>query len=270
MDIGEAVNVSLIKPELHNEKTCPFCSADESDTKENLLDNDAEKLRASCHEGDLTGLPEPCTSRVGSPQWKVEYTHPVTGDEAVSEVRSNPHHCIPGEASLKGRSEHPILKAIEKAKGTITGDIGYNVNGRLNGVWLPTIIEHFYGGYQSTDPIAGITWGSLSKKYPEKQFSMAEAAMHETRRQFHDAHPEYSLNVKQRLDKLLNKLVIRKLNCPIAGPKGKPDVPPPYALVQWLNALSHAMAGHLVGEAPRWRDPMFTSRHAKAFRNKLK
>ena len=130
-------------------------------------------------------------------------------------------------------------------------------------------LEHFYGGYKNTDPVAGITWGVLTRKYPDKQFSMAEAAMHETRRQFHDAHEEYSLHVRQRLDKLLDKLVLRKLHCPVAGPKSRPDVPPPYAMVHWLDSLSHTMARHLVGDPTSWRDPIFTSRHAKAFRDKL-
>jgi hypothetical protein len=144
------------------------------------------------------------------------------------------------------------------------------VNGRENGIWLPTIVEHFYGGYMNVDPIAGITWGNLSKKYKEEQFSMAEAAMYETSRQFHDAHPDYNEHAKQRLDKLFDKLILRKQSCPEAGPAAKPNVPPPFGLVRWLHALSRGLGGLLQGSALRWRDPIFTSRHAKAFQEKLK
>jgi hypothetical protein len=260
--LGEGVDVASFATQNHKENSCPFCAEDKPADGQNKLDNDASKLRSACHEEDCLGLPEPG----GSTMWCVVYTHPETGVQDISEVRTNPHHCIPGDASLKG---HKILEAIKKDEGTITADIGYDVNGRPNGIWLPTIIEHFYAGYTNVDPIAGISWGSLSKDYPNEQFSMAEAAMYESRRQFHDAHPDYSLHVTGRLDKLFDKLILRKQQCPVAGPKAKPNVPPPFALVHWLNALSHAMASHLSNEPTRWKDPIFTSRHAKEFRTKL-
>ncbi|MBN1602713.1 MAG: AHH domain-containing protein [Chitinispirillaceae bacterium] len=262
---GEATAISAIQTDKHNDKTCPFCAEDKPQSKKNDLNNNASDLRTSCKTGDCLGHPEP----IGSDAWTVVYIHPETNKDDISEVRSNPHHCIPGKASLKGDFEHPILEAIEKAKGTITADIGYNVNSKPNGIWLPTIIEHFYGGRTNVDPIAGIKWGELTKKYPNDQFSMAEAAMFEAKRQFHDAHPDYSEYVKGQLDKIFDKLILRKQKCPEAGPKAKPNVPPPYALVSWLNACSRGMAQHLSNDPTRWRDPIYTSRHAKSFQEKL-
>ena len=99
---------------------------------------------------------------------------------------------------------------------------------------------------------------------------MAEAAMFETSRQFHDSHEDYSEHVKTRLDKLFNKVKLRKTQCPEAGPKAKPNVPPPYGLVNWLNSLSFGLSGHLQGDPLRWRIPLFTSRHAEEFHDKIK
>jgi A nuclease family of the HNH/ENDO VII superfamily with conserved AHH len=267
--LGEGVDVAVLSIDKHKDDTCPFCAEDPPADGQNKLDNSSSTLRTACHSGDCLGMAEPGAGAPGSPQWSVVYTHPTTGQQEISAVRNNPHHCIPGRASLKGHFQHPILEAIEKSKGTITADIGYDVNGRKNGVWLPTIIEHFYAGYSNVDPVAGISWGRLTRQYPMQQFSMAEAAMYEARRQFHDAHPDYSDHVKGRLDKLMDKLVSRKMSCPEAGPKAKPNVPPPYALVQWLDALSHTMASHLSNDPKRWKDPIFTSRHARAFHDKL-
>lgn len=268
--LGEAVAVDTASAK-HNEKTCPFCSEDESKSIDNDLVNDASKLRTSCHEADRTGKPEPCTGESGSDGWCVVYTHPETGNDELSELRTNPHHLIPGNASLKGQKyQSPLLECIEKSKGTITGDIGYDVNKKENGIWLPTILENFYAGYSGVDPIAGIKWGALTKRYPKEQFSMAEAAMFEAKRQFHDTHEDYSEHVKERLQKLMDKTISRKRSCPEAGPKEKPDVPPPFGLVDWMDSLSHRLAGFLKGPPERWRHPIWTSRHAKEFVAKLK
>lgn len=264
--LGEAVAIGTIDAAKHKKDVCPFCSEDPPPANAtNDVDNSADRLRTACHAGDLLGHPEP----VGANVWSVVYQMPNSSDQDISAVRSNPHHCIPGRGSLNGSSPHPIMDAIEKKRGVVTGDIGYNVNGRGNGIWLPTIVEHFYAGYRNVDPVAGIRWGRLTTQNPTLQFSLAEAAMFEAKRQFHDAHTDYSTHVSQRLDKLLDKLIARKQNCQEAGPKPKPDVPPPYGLVKWLDALSFAMASHLAADPRRWRDPIFTSRHAKAFHEKL-
>lgn len=268
--LGEAVAVGTATTEKHKEESCPFCSDDESESIDNLLTNDASKLRTSCHAADSTNKPEPCTGEPGSDGWCVVYTHPETGNEEISELRSNPHHLIPGNASLKGKKyEAPLLECIETAKGTITGDIGYDINKRENGIWLPTILENFYGGYKGVDPVAGVSWGKLTTRYPNEQFSMAEAAMFEASRQFHDAHEDYSEHVKERLQKLMDKVIVRKISCPEAGPEAKPNVPPPFGLVKWMDALSRRMGGFLTGSPKRWRHPMWTSRHAKEFADKL-
>lgn len=263
--LGEDISIGMIQTEKHNEDTCPFCAKSESESKVNDLGNNADKLRNACKNGDNLGFAEPKGG-----QWCIVYKHPKTGVEEISEIRSNPHHCIPGKASLKGEYEHPILEAIEKDKDTITGDIGYNVNGQPNGIWLPTIIEHFYAGYKNVEPVAGISWGKLTKDYPEEQFSCAEAAMYETNRQFHDAHQNYNEHMKGRLDKLFDKVKLRKEQCPEAGPKAKPNVPPPFGLVSWMNALSKGMASWLNCPPIRWRSPIYTSRHAEDFHEKIK
>ena len=262
--LGEAVAISTLLADLHMASSCPFCCKDEAESRKQDLANDPGTLRTACKLGDALGTEEP----LGNKMWTVVYTNPKTDKEEISQVRSNPHHLIPGNASLKG---HPILEAITKDKGTITADIGYDVNGQANGIWLPTILEDFYARRGSPDqPSGGVRWGKLSRDYPNEQFTMAEAAMHEASRQFHDAHPDYSEEVKARLDKFLVALKHKKLVCPEAGPKGKPDVPPPYGLVQRLNGLSRTLAGSLVGSPLRWKRPLYTSRHAIEFADKLR
>jgi hypothetical protein len=261
MELGEPASVGAPSQSSHDKKNCPFCCDSDDQARKQDLDNNPGTLRNSCHDGDVTGLAEP----IGANIWLVIYTHPQSAQESISEVRSNPHHLIPGEASLAG---HAILEAIAKDKGTITADIGYNVNGQSNGIWLPTILEDFYAG-KPTPPSAGISWGRLTKEYPTHQFTMAEAAMFEASRQFHDAHPDYSEEVKLRLDKFLDNLKRSKVICPDTGPKPKPFVPPPYGLVARLDTLSLSLAGKLMGSPLRWKRPYYTSRHAIDFADKL-
>jgi hypothetical protein len=155
---------------------------------------------------------------------------------------------------------------VEKDKGTITGDIGYDVNGKPNGIWLPTILQDFYW----KNPATTIRWGRLTTQFPAEQFDLAEAAMFETSRQFHDAHEDYSAEVKLRLDALFESLRYSKMVCPEAGPKPKPNVPPPFGLVGKMDALSSRLAGKLVGSPLRWKRPLYTSRHAIQFADKLR
>jgi hypothetical protein len=52
--------------------------------------------------------------------------------------------------------------------------------------------------------------------------------------------------------------------------KSKPDVPPPFGLVDMLNALSGKLASQLTGGAMAWKAPLFTSRHAQGFHEKMR
>lgn len=247
-----ATNPSFVN---HNPSTCPFCKEDKPGNAKNDLVNSSGTLRTNTRAGDVLGLAEP----IANPKWVITYTHPQTQVSDKSPIRSNPHHCIPGNASLKG---HPILDFMEASK-KVNADVGYDINKQENGVWLPTIPEHFY--YKA----AGVTirWGQLSKQYPHEQFTMAEAAMYQAERQFHDAHPEYSAEVKKQLDSIHLMIGAGQVMCPEASGKPKPE--PPYSVIGMLDGLSQEMAEMLEGKPDTWVFPYFTSRHAKALQEKL-
>jgi len=251
-----------------HDSTCPFCAAPKPPDTKNDLSHDAPGLRVNTDAADNLGTAQPHANANG-PKWRINYNHPATGKAGSSDLRSNPHHCIPANASLKG---HPILEYVQydHSNKVIADNIGYDVNKLENGVWLPTIPENFYAG-NDAPPVAGIRWGALTEKYPTQQFNIAEAAMHEAKRQFHDAHPAYSGDVKDRLTKIHEGMHYYRMKCPEATGKsgGNNDVPAPYGLVNRLDGLSRRMAQYLDGDPLKWRPPLFTSRHAEAFHAKV-
>jgi A nuclease family of the HNH/ENDO VII superfamily with conserved AHH len=253
-EVAEAVAVAFGGATDHD-STCAFCKKrDPSDPARNRLTNSAPDLRNSLNS---KGEKEPSS-------WKIACVDPSSGKQINSAVRANPHHLIPGNASLKN---HPILQLVEEARGLIKKDIGYDVNGEKNGLWLPTIPEAFYG-CGAVKP--SITWGAMTGKLPDAQYDAAELAMLAPvpPRQFHDAHPDYSNYVKDRLDELQTYIVLQAWNCPESQKDDK--APPPYGLVTLLNGLSARMARGLVGAPADWRDPKFTSRHAEKLSAKMR
>jgi len=120
---------------------------------------------------------------------------------------------------------------MKKGK-VVDGDIGYDVNDKKNGVWLPTY------------PAGG--WGSLDRdKY-------AIQAMKASNTQFHNAHGEYSSTVSRTLSSIADKLAEKSDKCPICGKKMKNAKRPPYGLVNRLNAVSARYRRFLTGPPKRW------------------
>jgi A nuclease family of the HNH/ENDO VII superfamily with conserved AHH len=267
MQVNQLTANNTPSPDTKHDSTCPFCEKPKTGDTRNDLSHNAPKLRVQTNSGDVLGTAEPHVN-AGGPKWTINYVNPKTGKSGTSNVRSNPHHCIPANASLKG---HDILKFVEYDRNQISDNIGYDVNGQTNGVWLPTIPEDFYGGNE-IPALAGIRWGGLTERYPSEQFTIAEAAMNAAKRQFHDAHPAYSSDVKLRLDMINTGMRVLKARCPEAKEKGKADhdIPAPYGLVRRLDGLSARMARYLDGDALKWLPPLFTSRHAEAFYTKVK
>ena len=149
------------------------------------------------------------------------------------------HHLIPAGASLNKATL--LLPYIESEKSKICCNLGYDVNGNENGVWLPGLHAvnkngiNVWSGTSSELPDneswKKLTLASKQEDYlplqgprpgpnPEKAYEAlnmkwlyVQAAMNFSLvgnvRQFHDAHPAYSNLVKQGLDevgKLLDRL----------------------------------------------------------------
>lgn len=257
MNVGDGAGVGIVSTRAHSKTDCPFCCEETPpEPKQNNLVNSAASLRGSLNAIDM----EP--NFPGSDQtWEIVCTDPANPSKKVpSKVRSNPHHLIPGNASLKPNS---IVDIMDSERGQIKSDIGYNVNGAANGIWLPTIPQVFYAGDQHGPKL--MKWGVMTKDYPAEQFSHAEKAMMVAKRQFHDAHPDYSNHVAEKLNELHLLVIDAAWNCPEVTSSADEKAPPPYGLVAMLDGLSDRMAQSLKGIESSWRWPKFTSRHAEKF-----
>lgn len=217
--IGEAIAMDLVTPEKDN---CWYCTEQPEQTVENKLDEDPSSV------GDAENSMANSSSKLGRalghrPSW----TARVSGKEVA--ITPAAHHLIPGDTSLKNATK--LLKFMQKGD-TVDGDVGYDVNDRKNGVWLPTY------------PASG--WGGLDAN------AYAIQAMKVAGAQFHNFHPQYSQKASQSLSAIADKLVKKGAGCPICGKEMKNAKRPPFGLVGRLNALSRRYRGFLKGPPGRW------------------
>jgi hypothetical protein len=240
-ELCESVAFGEVSEQDHS---CPFCKEKSQVERKNDLVNDSANLASSLKNA---GKPEP--------DWVIKYIHPLAG-ELDGRLRTNAHHLIPGDASL---NPHPKIKKYITAGNTVDADIGYGVNHQNNGVWLPSYPHDFE---TLKDKEAPVKWSEMTKVYPDQQFDIAVQAMEKAQHQFHDAHPDYSDFASQCLDKICEKLLNSGCQCPNAKKKGKPW-PAPFALVGRLDGISGRLRNLLSGLKYNWKDPVFTSRHAK-------
>jgi len=166
------------------------------------------------------------------------------------------HHLIPGnEAWPKSK----LYRWIDKRKGHIKGDIGYDVNNERNGVDLP-----------GHTPVSNWTAksGRFRKDYAFASMRAAGA------RQFHDRHPAYSDFVVRVLNKIAAPLDARvndsagcgEDDCP--GNKAEKPFDPPYNLLARLYTLAGSLQGKLMGSPRSWKMPLMTSRFALMYKVK--
>jgi len=198
---------------------------------------------------------------------------PVTIDDESYPVTLAAHHLIPAQESLKG---HKILRYIEKQHGVLEEDLGYDVNGAENGVWLPgpyaiegwgdmTLEKEDLPTSTRRKAIAAKRRTALPGKLEGSKFqgNYAIEAQLEFNAQFHDRHVDYSKFVARQLEKIF---LLFRLNHAYRCPKCKDSsdkIPPPKALADRLNALSSRLRSYLVGDPSRWRSPVFTSAWAE-------
>lgn len=178
-------------------------------------------------ENDETNCSSALGKNLGSPpSWSLAC--PDSG--ATTSVVPGAHHCIPGGASLaKATTLHDFMR--KGGPFNLASDIGYNVNARPNGVWLPANygVREGSNGYTKN-------WSSFAptfkQTYSERAMTAGAGA------QFHDAHPKYSQNVLKTLRALAAKLGEPKDKCPVCKKKFANGVPPPFGLVGRLNRIS--------------------------------
>lgn len=181
------------------------------------------------------------------------------------------HHLIPAEASLP---KSHLLNYIKEGS-FISGDIGYDVNGAENGVWLPThqaLSIPMSQGKVSLPGAGAVSYSGISGEGTDSVGGFVHrytyAVMEHTNRQFHDAHEDYSNHVIKVLNKIMvNLVVISSHHCEKCreARAGGGKLPPPHTLVGRLNLVSQRLRNFLVGGPLQWRPPLFTSPHAKDY-----
>ncbi|CAD5370991.1 conserved hypothetical protein [Rubrivivax sp. A210] len=175
------------------------------------------------------------------------------------------HHIIPGNASLY---ESQLFKSYMKKGGkmqvtqpkkktfTVSRNIGYNINGSHNGVWLPGSYAIRTGVHPSKS-----TWSVLIETpgHVEWCYRYIAAVTKSTGSQFHDTHVHYSNNVLKLLNKMSLLLMKHQTQCDDC--QGKDQSPPPYIVKNRLYRLSAHLRGKLRLSPRYWarRDPWMAS-----------
>lgn len=284
MELGEEVAIAEVDTD---DWTCPF-SHDKPGTVANELDTDPAKLGTRMANGTSTRLWDDSSGQVQPKKVDVEkqtasdaikepYEVYVALDHLGNSVRMPfsvaAHHLIPGEASL------PKSSLINYVKGgkVISSDIGYGVNGRENGIWLPT--HHALSQKMPILPYSTRkhSYASLSSEgndmVPSVVSLYTQAVMEQATCQFHDDHTratDYSNFVVKVLNKIQTNLAtIKNYNCKkcMQAKSNGGKLPPPHSLVHRLNMVSSRLASFLTGPAAGWRPPVYTSPHARSWAN---
>jgi hypothetical protein len=234
-EIAEAIATLAFKA---SKKDCWYCKAEPEDPEAKFIededpsgeDDDEDEVPENDLHNDASELGK---SLIGDgqdkPQWKIRVMrHPKDDDKITTVVVCAAHHLIPGNASLKNATS--LLKFMKKGS-TVDSDVGFDVNGVQNGVWLPGS----YGVRKGAEDFR-LKWSAYSYK---DEYALA-AMTKDGKRQFHDSHPEYSENVLQTLKTIGDKMIAAKDSdkCPACDGTKKDKKRAPYGLVQRLHVVS--------------------------------
>lgn len=287
--LGEAIAVEVMKT---LKEDCPFSHEPDSKNFENDLIGSGGTLGENM-SGQISAIRNPALAGKKPPKEEdpaKRKGHPLHGKEPVllmwdgmpvaCEVTCAAHHLIPAQASL---AKSDILtwmikkgkpgsvkegKNIVKVSGDVNNNVGYDVNGAENGVWLPG--PYWMRGVwtdmpeDEEDAAAGKSGNAKvgAKFAPGSQKEYAIGAMRLCDAQFHDAHPDYSKIVLDALNTIAARydtVVQTKAVCDGCKEKLKKGIPAPYAIVLKLNAISRRMRGFLEGAPSAWKKAVFTS-----------
>lgn len=258
----EPVAIGLIAV-AENKGPCWFCKEEPKGSLKNKESADPDTSDSDDEDGAPENDVSNCSSALGNnlgdePDWVIRSPENVA---APSPIVPAAHHCIPGEASLaKATSLHHFMR--EGGPMKLSSDIGYDVNGKANGVWLP-------GNYAVRPGQHGWTkkWGNFATSFKNEY---SRRAMKKANRQFHDAHVSYNNKVLKTLEAMVAKLGKPKKNCPVCG-KEYNRTRPPYGLVGRLNGVSSQHRRMLVGMSARTKkyvqNGYYTSSRVKHYFN---
>jgi len=190
------------------------------------------------------------------------------------------HHLIPGNESLKvselwrlinktndpnrrliiyegdTRIDEPqTIQPINTPKGTwkVAQNIGYNVNGAHNGVWLPGN----YAMIQGRNPDNTHAWKKQTEDWRREYIYRVSK---EISGQFHDRHTTYSgAIVKNLLNPIGQALRDHLMNCPECQKKRGQEISPPYPVIHSLFKASAWLKKKVSGTPAEWLTPYLTT-----------
>jgi hypothetical protein len=225
------------KPKKNKEKEDPASPTGKRASRENSEHNDSSALGKA-----LKKRPTWTIDHKVQIDRKVQMEDPIKQGEKTNIVPAA-HHLIPGGASLnKAGSLHKYMVWKGKnVKPPFAGPIGYDVNCRQNGVWLPGN----YAVRRGTE--FKKSWGKFRDPFKS---AYAQAAMKKAGNlQLHDAHPKYNDNVREILvfvGKKLEETWTDRKKCPVCKDDLKDQGDPPYGLVGRLHRLSGELKKALI------------------------
>jgi hypothetical protein len=233
----------------------------------------------------------------------IRYREGIEAKEHLYPVTCAAHHLIPAQEALKSsslltfmvkKSVPEELKGGSYEKGKVWADVGYDVNGSENGVFLPgsyavgggrgglglwsgnddSSDEEDENADEVPDPASPTLEGELNEISSKNwKWLYVSQAMKYAPGQFHDRHEDYSNFVAEVLSKIFSDYVRKykqsfvENQCPKCKEKKekieKDGIPTPFGLVNRLNAVSDRLESLLTG--PSWRTNVYTSKWVKAF-----
>lgn len=306
-ELGEAIAIGIVS---ETSVECPLNHDDLNPiSSENEFVGDGGTLGKNMEAGKSTITYAPNKrndpDKVPYPTLNTDKAWPIEIEGHDYPVTCAAHHLIPAQASLKKAKqlhEWMVYKHNPQptggsgggpAKGIVWADVGYDVNGVENGVWLPG--NYAVGGNGTGE------WTGAPSAYPDNEQSSARPApphksdpasrslsglrhtFNDNNRkaqyvmaatwlynaQFHDSHGDYSIFVTEILDKIASLYSEKKSQMQTDCPKCKERFdkiknegePTHFGLAHRLNGVSSRLKVYLVGK--RGHPTVHTSKWGK-------
>lgn len=268
---------------------CPFDHTNpKPPTVKNYFIGDGGILGKKLEAGDSTILYEPLRKSASQEVYpETDEDEPIKIDGFTYPVTCAAHHLIPAQESLKKvkalhdwmvHKDEPEPLTSGETSGIVWADVGYDVNGAENGVWLPG--NYAVGGNGTGEwtyapsALADNEEASVrTRRKPKTSSSKLTGLRHEIeddnrkwqyvkqatkefRAQFHDRHRDYSDFVIGILEKLAALYADRKIKSETSCNECKErikkfkklGIPTPFILSQRLNGVSTRLRRYLVGK----------------------
>lgn len=252
MEIGESVSPPSSG---QHDSTCPFCAGAEP------------VLRGlTTHKGSENSSSTLATNLGDQPTYVLEKD---LVEEFPVNVVPAAHHLIPGNQAMDGH-------AIEEYTTTTVGsdlleDIGYDINGEENGVWLPTFPDIYKNKsiklkgktFKGVD-ISKSMWGDLPEEEKIPIVNLIQSRWGQAHIGDHKG-TGYDRACRDRLDLLHNLLLNFWESACKKSTASNGKLRPPYGLVGRINLQSRFMLLSIMprGEPKKWTQ--WVSNYAKDF-----